>query len=128
MVGWADGLMASIICDAVEQSFETTLKQHAQMECLIWSEQLSHAQPVMQDGLEDYQKHVTKQRREVQAQTNNVLASELSFKERYYISKRRMGNFTKHIAKKVRAELRRLQGIHDQHLKTYDIYCKGARR
>lgn len=56
---WSDGLTVSIICDAVEQSFETTLRQRTEMEWLIWNEPLSYAELVMSGKLAEYLRRVS---------------------------------------------------------------------
>ncbi len=56
---WSDGLTVGIICDAVERSFETTLKQRTEMEWLIWNEPLSYAELVMSGKLAEYLRRVS---------------------------------------------------------------------
>jgi len=56
---WSDGLTVSIICDALERSFETTLKQRTEMEWLIWNEPLSYAKLVLSGELADYLRRVS---------------------------------------------------------------------
>ena len=51
---WLEGLTVAIICDAVERSFESTMKQRSEMEWLIWNDPLSYAQLVMSGELKHY--------------------------------------------------------------------------
>ncbi len=56
---WSDGLTVCIICEAVERSFETTLKQRTEMEWLIWNEPLSYAKLVLSGELEAYLRRIS---------------------------------------------------------------------
>lgn len=56
---WQDGTLISIICDAVERSFETTLQQRAEMDWLIYNEPMSYAQLVFNGKLLDYLVSIT---------------------------------------------------------------------
>lgn len=58
---WENGTLLSIICDAVERSFETTLQQRSEMNWLIYNDPLSYAQLVLGGGLSDYLANITRQ-------------------------------------------------------------------
>lgn len=58
-IRYSDGSTLAIDCTAVENSIETTMNQHSEMDWLIYNAPLEYAEMVLNGELEGYLKRVS---------------------------------------------------------------------